>query len=93
MTVEEYKQELLAQNPPVTEPELSEALNEYTEKYLADEKAKREREENLNKEVKISFGFLGDNEILGYDKTNEAVGVKSVTKRDLFEDPNFQKTC
>lgn len=57
MTVEEYKQELLAQNPPVTEPELSEALNEYTENYLAEEKAKRDREESLNEEVKVGLGF------------------------------------
>jgi hypothetical protein len=90
MTVEEYKQELLAQNPPVTEPELSEALNEYTENYLAEEKAKRDREESLNEEVKVGLGFLYKNDIKGH-RGSSAVGVTTLTKRDLFEDPNFQK--
>jgi hypothetical protein len=88
-TIDEYKQELI--NEGITDPELSEAINEYREGFLAEQEANREREENLNEEVKLSFSFLGDNEILGYDKTNEAVGVKSFTKRELFEDPNFQK--
>ena len=88
-TIDEYKQELI--NEGIKEPALTEAINEYREGFLAEQEANREREENLNKEVKLSFSFLGDNEILGYDKTNEAVGVKSFTKRELFEDPNFQK--
>ena len=87
-TIDEYKQELI--NEGITEPELSEAINEYREGFLAEQEANREREENLNEEVKVGLGFLYKNDIKGH-RGSGAVGVTTLTKRDLFEDPNFQK--
>ena len=55
-TIDEYKQELI--NEGITEPELSEAINEYREGFLAEQEANREREENLNEEVKVGLGKI-----------------------------------